>query len=945
MKTILKISGLTLFYFVLLYILKGFNLKNPFFDSTYFSTTFLFGLIGKPISLFITTIFGLLLLNLLNNKELFPLIKKQTEKFWVKSIIFIVVAFFFIILLRLFGATLKSIIFDSKYQLFNTSFNLLDFFNIAFILNLLGISFFFTFLLIKTANFSKKIFTSEKSFFVGIAFFITLLVFNILIEKFFPLHEINIFSKFLISLLIIILVFGFGKTSKLIFSTLFLSSFISLLILNEHNSAKDYKIFTALSHKLVRPNNFYLKAIIQNDLEDFVNQQINAENLGNNSAFKIWENSLFHLESIGNYILVYKNGQILSYFENNFQLSETERKADFQLNSNIIKVEKFFSFDRNEFQIVVFANNSIENIFNSTSADFFKNLSSFQNKIFDFSQISLMIEENNKITFLSDNFPFSEESQLSKSSKNTSFSNGNYSIVKVFGNNSKIYTFIKRNDNLTEFVFKNLKIFFIHLVAIFLIYLILSLISLKKSTIIFNFKFVLVLSVILITTLPLVFLGFYLRDFAEKKNFDAIEFKLRKRANQVKNYILSDSKNVSLSTEKLNEIHKNLGINFSIYNSSYCIYSTYEEFYTNGILDENLQKNLSLAENQKIIKNKIYQTTIYHKIYHSFVAEIVLGGRKYFIEINSAFNPITMSISATDLDMALISTYSITGFIIILMAIFLVNKITSPILRLSEATKKMSTGDFDIQIESQSFGELKELTNNFNQMAKQLGTAQKQIIQMEREATWQEMARQVAHEIKNPLTPMKLAIQQLIAVKSDNSPKYEEYFEKITSTLLKQIEILSKIADEFSAFAKMPSVKVQVVNLSQILKDVENLYSDISITFENLESDLFVASDKEYLSRVFINLIKNAKESEAKKIIISIERKIEYTFVRIWNNGKKIDNENFNKIFNKNFSTKEKGMGLGLFLSKQFLQNTGSDILLVDSNDNGTIFEVKLKNE
>jgi len=360
LKTILKIAGLTFFYFVLIFILKDINLENHFFDSTYFSTTFLFALIGKPISLFITTIFGLLLLSLLNKKELFPLTKKHTEKFWLKSIMFIVIAFFFIILLRLFGATLKSIIFDSKYQLFNTSFNLLDFFNIIFVLNLLGISFFFTFLLIKTANFSKQIFTSNKSFFVGIAFFIMLLIFHILIEKFFPLHEINIFSKFFISLLIIIIVFGFGKANKLIFSTLFLSSFISLLILNEHNSSKDYKIFTVLSHKLVRPNNFYLKAIMQNDLEDFVNQQKKTENLGGNSAFKIWENSLFHLESIGNYILVYKNGQILSYFENNYQLSEMERKADFPLNSNIIKVEKSFSFDGKEFQIVVFANNSIK---------------------------------------------------------------------------------------------------------------------------------------------------------------------------------------------------------------------------------------------------------------------------------------------------------------------------------------------------------------------------------------------------------------------------------------------------------------------------------------------------------------------------------------------------------------------------------------------------------
>jgi nitrogen fixation/metabolism regulation signal transduction histidine kinase len=205
------------------------------------------------------------------------------------------------------------------------------------------------------------------------------------------------------------------------------------------------------------------------------------------------------------------------------------------------------------------------------------------------------------------------------------------------------------------------------------------------------------------------------------------------------------------------------------------------------------------------------------------------------------------------------------------------------------------------------------------------------------------MARQVAHEIKNPLTPMKLSVQQLVASYEEKSPKFDSIFSKVTSILLNQIEILKNIASEFSNFARMPLYQIEEINLNSVIRSAIDLFleSKISISFDENIS-ISIKGDKQQLTRIFVNLIRNSIESGA--TIIKIEEFINSDFVEILvkDNGNGIEEKIASKIFDESFSTKSSGMGLGLYMAKNYLNNLKGDILIKETSENGTTFKIKM---
>jgi nitrogen fixation/metabolism regulation signal transduction histidine kinase len=203
------------------------------------------------------------------------------------------------------------------------------------------------------------------------------------------------------------------------------------------------------------------------------------------------------------------------------------------------------------------------------------------------------------------------------------------------------------------------------------------------------------------------------------------------------------------------------------------------------------------------------------------------------------------------------------------------------------------------------------------------------------------MAKQVAHEIKNPLTPMKLSVQQLITAYNDKSDKFDSFFKKVTNTILNQIETLRNIATEFSNFARMPKLKLENFNLTEIIKESINLFTDekIKVLIENDDDDILICGDPEQLKRTIINLIRNSIQAEATEIKFdfSIANEIE---LRITDNGKGIDKEDFEKIFEPNFTTKKEGMGLGLSMARRYLKSTGAEIIVDSSSEAGTVIKL-----
>jgi len=206
------------------------------------------------------------------------------------------------------------------------------------------------------------------------------------------------------------------------------------------------------------------------------------------------------------------------------------------------------------------------------------------------------------------------------------------------------------------------------------------------------------------------------------------------------------------------------------------------------------------------------------------------------------------------------------------------------------------------------------------------------------------MAKQVAHEIKNPLTPLKLSVQQLIATFRDKSDKFDSVFEKVTQTILTQIENLSSIATEFSRFAKMPSLKLESADLLPVLKDTLNLFAEERVNIKSsseIDSGV-IETDVNQFRRMIINLTRNSIQAEATEIEIQV-KSIDNNFVLLFSdNGKGISANDKDKIFEPSFTTKKKGMGIGLKLIKRFLEGINGNIILLETSDKGTTFKITI---
>jgi nitrogen fixation/metabolism regulation signal transduction histidine kinase len=227
-------------------------------------------------------------------------------------------------------------------------------------------------------------------------------------------------------------------------------------------------------------------------------------------------------------------------------------------------------------------------------------------------------------------------------------------------------------------------------------------------------------------------------------------------------------------------------------------------------------------------------------------------------------------------------------------------------------------------------------------MTMELQKNQVELAELERENAWKEMAKQVAHEIKNPLTPMKLAVQQLIISYKDKNKNFDNIFKKVSTTLLNQIESLSQIATEFSRFARMPNYNMEELDLLPVLHDVINLFMEekVEINIESSVETAIIEADKVQLRRLFINLIRNSIQAQADSINVDISVKRTKLTVSVEDNGTGIPDQYKDKIFEANFTTKEKGMGIGLKIAKRFMESIKGDIILVESSEKGTNFEI-----
>jgi signal transduction histidine kinase len=294
---------------------------------------------------------------------------------------------------------------------------------------------------------------------------------------------------------------------------------------------------------------------------------------------------------------------------------------------------------------------------------------------------------------------------------------------------------------------------------------------------------------------------------------------------------------------------------------------------------------------------------------------------------------------------ALLNIYILAFMIVSIGVALIANWLTRPLRQLQNQFKQIGLNRKDHSIKYDKNDEIGLLISAYNTMLVQLQQSADMLAKSEREGAWKEMARQVAHEIKNPLTPMKLSIQHVQRLMESNPHEAEEQMKKITPVLLEQIDALSNIATEFSDFWKLPPPHLEDIELNSFIQSVLPLYADYSsilFEFNPSKENAFIKADKDQLLRVLNNLINNAvqalQDNKQGKVTLSVSKEETKFVVSVADNGTGIDDAVKEKIFQPNFSTKSYGTGLGLSMCKRIVEQHGGTIWFESEQGKGTVF-------
>lgn len=298
---------------------------------------------------------------------------------------------------------------------------------------------------------------------------------------------------------------------------------------------------------------------------------------------------------------------------------------------------------------------------------------------------------------------------------------------------------------------------------------------------------------------------------------------------------------------------------------------------------------------------------------------------------------------------ALANIYILMIVITIMMALLLSRYITRPLQQIGAQFSRVKIGDKNAKIVWTRKDEIGRLVDEYNRMIDEMAKSAELLARSERESAWRQMARQVAHEIKNPLTPIKLSMQLLMKAWNDKAPDWDVRLKRFSQTLIMQIDTLSSIATEFSDFAQMPQPQIEQFDVIPLIQQSLALYldqSDCKITFDTKEQECIIKADPSQILRVFNNLIKNALQalSNDRRGIIRIKLLVKNNQCEIsfQDNGSGISTESQTRIFSPNFTTKTAGMGLGLAMVKNIIDNSLGSIWFETEPGKGTTFFVSL---
>ncbi len=396
---------------------------------------------------------------------------------------------------------------------------------------------------------------------------------------------------------------------------------------------------------------------------------------------------------------------------------------------------------------------------------------------------------------------------------------------------------------------------------------------------------------------------------------------------------------------ELSDVH-NLDLN--IYNiSGELIISSNKELHQEGLIPRNMSPETLKALS---VKGKRIDKRLTNK------GEDYLNSYQYLNDTKG--NPIAIiSIPYFQLDetykrdlrdylLALSPIYIVLFLVASILAFVLSRQITEPLRRLSAIMRKAALMKRYMPLRWNSSDEVGQLVHQYNFMVKELEKSADILAQTQKESAWREMAKQVAHEIKNPLTPMKLNVQLFERQLKADDPDFEEKLKTFSHSIIEQIDTLAHIASAFSGFAQMPNSNKEKLHINNLVERAVSFYDAANINLNLSQEELYVFADRDQFIRVLNNLLNNAIEAIPDEVHSQIEiglfKRGKEIHLTVKDNGLGIPEELQEKIFEPNFTTKNSGMGLGLALVKRIIDDVNGEIYFKSELNKGTTFFIKL---
>jgi nitrogen fixation/metabolism regulation signal transduction histidine kinase len=980
-------------------------IESELFNPIYFASRFGFGIVKSPGELFLTAL--ALLINVIYIFILFrrwlAYQADLTGKYFSKIFMMILggiclIAFPFT--LRGYGAAVRSFVFDSSIKYFESASILPSFPFLIMHINvfLTSASVVIVSLIIYSFIFRtvSKWLVLKKNRIIIIVTICLLLIAGIVFTLIDRSGQFTLY--FLLGYVLLLAFFSHQFLQKkfladlnVILSILLFSSLSNVAMLFHKNKLLENEQQRNLTYELIKPKDQLTNFVLNETLtslsnnSDLVHSFIEKDTNENFDliAFKLWVNSILSTEGVNSSILLIDPyGKLLGSF--GVGVDETDyfqRYFDPRLISQLTIFVNQKQYPNNIFGVIpVRENNRIvgfaaltlellrnmgksEQFNHSSTPKIFKSIQRERNPIellpdaviYNYVKNDLVrirgedIPESRSLpTIISETLvnPEGHEYWLDEKFGNRSYTT--YYLIYYENTQQKIIAVSLEEKNFLWYVFNFFRLVFIHfLISVSILFLFTVILLAKGYRFHIRFKTKLFAGLLIVTIVPLIILAYYNRENSLESWNQSIRNDLKKELDIIEIHLkdIFSNRNTIPTADEINNIGKKLQLDFNVYLNERLIYSTQKKLYDLNFFQAGMSAVIytDLFFNDKVYSFDFEYVGDYRYLV-GFKKFSVNGIREMLISSPTIYRHEQIQKEIAQIDAFIFGAYSFTLILIFIFGSFIVERISKPISDLTEATKKVSQGDLQVQLSTNERGEMGALIEAFNSMIADLEESRKNLAQAEREFAWKEMAKQVAHEIKNPLTPMKLSLQHLQALYKENKKEFAKIFGKVSVSLVEQIEALTRITNEFSHFARMPKRNVEKCDLLDIIKEAVSLFaSQTHLNFNYVKGEEYnVNGDREELKRIFINIFKNSMQASSEKINVNLFKDVKYNFINIEDNGVGISKENLEHIFEPNFSTKTDGMGLGLSLIKKIIGEMGGTIEIESEENKGTTVRIIL---